>query len=291
MRRLTLEEMTRFRTLKDFFRKRPRGSDDIPPASELHRHAFGMQVADNFGGSSIHNLWAPVPAPGVFSLSQVWCESGPEVILDPGLQTVEAGWHVFPNKPGYTSSNQARLFTYWPSDGYRSTGAYNQDKPGFALASPQSQFNLGGAFRTTSTPGGTQIELIIQWFRDLVNGNWWLYVNYPPNAPVAVGYYQQSLFGAGLMASKAQRIRFGGEVASASGATATGQMGSGALAVAGYGQAAYQRSAVYYSLLGVPTAPTLAGGSIPGCYTLDLHNNTPDPIWATYFFFGGPSCP
>ena len=65
------------------------------------------------------------------------------------------------------------------------------------------------------------------------------------------------------MAANAQLIQFGGEVASVEGGTATGQMGSGALAAAGYLNAAYQRAAVYFSLLGIPTAPTLAGDGIP----------------------------
>jgi hypothetical protein len=93
------------------------------------------------------------------------------------------------------------------------------------------------------------------------------------------------------MASKAQGIQYGGEVASVPGGTATGMMGSGAFAAAGFGQAAYQRSAVYYSLLGIPTVPTLIRAEVAGCYTINLVNNHPDPTWGTHMFFGGPSCP
>jgi hypothetical protein len=291
MRRLTLEEMARYKTLRDFFSKElPRPETDVPPAAGafLHRYASTEQVVDNFGGSSVLNLWAPNPAPGRFSLSQIWCIGGPLIIGNPNLQTVEVGWQVNPNKYHHA---KPVLFVYWTGDGYTNTGSYNLEKNEFVVSPSPGTWSIGGAFPTTSTPGGGQVDVTVQFLREPVFGNWWLYVGYPPATPTAVGYYPRTLFGSGQLASNAQRIQFGGEVTTEDGTLTSGPMGSGEFAAAGYGKAAYQRQAMYYSLLGIPTAPTLTGNDTPGCYTLDVHNNTPDATWGTYFFFGGPKCP
>src|SRR5262249_35311749 len=69
MRRLTLVELTRFRTLNDFFAKGSKGDEfpkgrqrpggEIPGDSSTHYYARGVQFVDNFGGDSWLNVWSP----------------------------------------------------------------------------------------------------------------------------------------------------------------------------------------------------------------------------------------
>jgi hypothetical protein len=103
MLRVTLEDMTRFGTLEEFFSKGPDGAgrpagplaDDsgsaagrksrpnsglaqgldaeAAPAFALHKHAYTHQVVNNFGGSSYLNIWNPYIYDALgetFSLSQ-----------------------------------------------------------------------------------------------------------------------------------------------------------------------------------------------------------------------------
>ncbi len=288
MRRLTLEEMTRFNSLNDFFQKkgkpklnaRTKGhprltalADEVP-----HRYAHGFQVLQNNGGSSLLNLWSPTPTPGNFSLSQHWYAGGSGT----GLQTVEAGWQVYPNK--YNVS-KAVLFIYWTADGYQNTGNYNLDKPAFVQTNSSWIFGVGWADAGYSVSGGQQQEFCVHWQRDPSNGNWWLFLQGAGDL-TAVGYYPRSLYGSGQLATFATDIDYGGEV---TGLT-SGQMGSGAFAGEGWQRAAYQRKIAYFPITGpsawanlTPSAPT------PSCYTIDMHNNEPGD-WATYFYFGGPRC-
>jgi hypothetical protein len=57
---------------------------------------------------------------------------------------------------------------------------------------------------------------------------------------------------------------------------ASGQMGSGAPASAGFGKAAFQRNLFYYDARTTrPTPVTLSSFTPdPGCYTIDLHNSS-----------------
>ena len=69
MRRVTLEDLTRFPTLKDFFQKGPRGAGRPPRAIDpqtvpaTHRWAHAFQVVNAGGGHSFLNLWALASAP------------------------------------------------------------------------------------------------------------------------------------------------------------------------------------------------------------------------------------
>ena len=145
LRRVTLKEMTHFRTLEGFFRKTPwnkGGSleEIAPKASVSHKYAHAYKSVKNYGGNSWLNLWSPSVNTGlgqVFSLSQQWYVGG----SGKNTQTVEGGWQVYPAKYG---TSKAVTFIYWTADNYVRTGCYNLDCAGFVQTN--SKWPLGGAW-------------------------------------------------------------------------------------------------------------------------------------------------
>src|SRR5271157_5542451 len=159
MRRVTLEDMSRFETLRDFFQKGPRQSGRppqtiIPPGvPATHRWAHAFQNVNNGGGHSYLNLWDPaIGANQIFSLSQHWYVGG----SGGNLQTAECGWQVYPGMYGDTKPH---LFTYFTADDYSTTGCYNLTCSAFVQIG--SSFAPGMAVGPISVSGGAQyvIEL------------------------------------------------------------------------------------------------------------------------------------
>ncbi|MDP6653217.1 MAG: neprosin family prolyl endopeptidase [Gammaproteobacteria bacterium] len=307
MRRLTLETLTRFETLDDFFSKGPGDAlqraekrkeqssvqskqEEIVPGDDdaTHYWAHARQTVDNHGGDSRLNVWRPDADPGEFSLSQHWYVGG----TGANKQTVEGGWHVYDWK--YENSNP-NLFIFSTSAGYSVTDpvskCYNLDCAAFVQIN--NSWVLGGELGPVSTTGGTQYIFRMQW--QLHNGNWWLFLKGRGSAEPgvanyhAVGYYPEEWFNGGQLTQHATKIDYGGEVASHD--ENTGEMGGGKHAVEGWQQAAYQRTIYYIDLAqkGQWANLTKVNGT-PDCYTADLHNQT-GTTWATYLYFGGPECP
>jgi hypothetical protein len=282
MRRVTLEELTRFNDLHEFFQKGPDGAGRAHPAAiapevYVHKYAHAYQLVNNYGGNSWLNLWSPAINGGagqIFSLSQHWYVGG----SGSSLQTAEGGWQVYPGKYG---TGNAVLFIYWTADGYNATGCYNLDCAAFVQTN--NNWHLGAGFSSYSTPGGTQYEFQMQW--KLYAGNWWLYLqgtgSYDP-----VGYYPGSIYRGGQLTQFATEIDYGGETV---GSTSWPPMGSGAWASANWSWAAYQRLIFYtdlsyngqWSALN-PSEPS------PGCYSLNYTPSSQGGSWGSYFFFGGP---
>ncbi len=287
MRRVTLEEMTRFETLRQFFEKGPGGAGQIggeeekaAPGKPVHKYAHAYELVDNLGGSSLLNLWMPPISTGatqVFSLSQHWYAGGSPV------QTVEGGWQAFPQK--YNSVNSV-LFIYWTADGYKHTGCYNLDCPAFVQTN--SNWALGATFSNYSKPGGTQYEFELQW--QLSGGNWWLYLG-RSSAPEAVGYYPTALYGNGQLANFATEIDYGGEVV---GTTSWPAMGGGVPASRGFRHAAYQRQIFYADLAAathwsalIPTASSRSRGR-GSCYSILFTPASAGGSWDSYFLPAAP---
>jgi hypothetical protein len=282
MRRVTLDELTRFATLDEFFKKHPvpRTSPEEPepsaPAADSslnHRYAYTHQDVANIGAHNSIAVYAPpIDSNQIFSLAQHWYAGGSGT----GHQTLEVGWQVYPAKYGHA---QPVIFIYYTPDNY-ATGAYNLDAPGFVQTN--SAWTIGGALAPVSTKGGQQMEIEITVY--LFEGNWWLYLG-GVDASNAVGYYPTSLYNGGQMASNATEILFGGETVTS--AVSWPGMGSGEFASAGWQQACYQRNIYYFPTGGgaqwtslVKEEPSAAG------YTLDLQSAAAP--WGVYFWFGGP---
>jgi hypothetical protein len=282
MRRLTLEELSRFETLQQFFKKGPgqvptRGQVVPPAPGPAHRYAIGQENVVNIGGSSVLNLWNPrvdtaADGPQAMSLSQQWY-----VAYLPGgnPQTAEAGWNVNPIL--YGGSTATHLFIYWTADGYNATGCYNLTCVAFVQVVSGNYF--GGVFSTISVDGGTQWEFSLGYY--LFQGNWWLNVN-----GTWVGYYPGTLYQRGPLATAASVIQYGGETF---GPTIWPPMGSGMFAATWWQHAAYQRNIFY---LASPTSSFWAIlfpiVSSPSCYTDIIWNNSGVAPWNSFLFFGGP---
>lgn len=284
MRRITLEEMSRFKSLDHFF-QRGRWAKGHPRETRLngrdaagaHRYAHAYQDVNNNGGHTWLNVWDPNDS---FSLSQCWYaafNSANEV------QTTECGWQVYPDK--YQTSAPC-LFIYWTADGYQTTGNYNLDAPAFIQT--DNSWVLGGAFGNWSTPGGGQVGFGVQYQQDS-SGNWWLILGgfaAGDSGSVVIGYYPASLWSGTQMASFATVIDYGGEVAPSDG-SATGPMGSGAFASAGFGNAAFQTEIGYLpqGVFDIVQATLTPDETNPDYYTIQTFN---DPNDGPSFYFGGP---
>jgi Neprosin len=256
MRRITLEELTRFQTLDQFFQKYPHGTTRIltpNPAVKLndHKHAHSYQYTSkpNIGGSSDINLWNPTVvktgSPYTFSLSQQWYVNfigNPKNNLK---QTVEGGWQKWTPLPkGFSSSNSA-LFVYWTADNYVKSGCYNLSCMPAFMQTNKNWF-LGGGFPQNSVngysvDGGPQYYFTLQYFN--YQGNWWLNLN-----GEWVGLYPGSFFKGNPMATSAALIDYGGETDADNSTSMTvwPPMGSGKKANVWWTHAAFQRNIYYF---------------------------------------------
>jgi hypothetical protein len=278
MRRLSLDQMTKFPSLAAYLGKSPdsMASGGVSPLANAHRYAARRQNLTNYGGNSWINLWNPS---GEFTLSQQWFATGSGTTT----QTVEGGWVHYPGKFG----NNAALFIFFTPDGY-AHGCYNLECSGFVQTN--SNWHLGGAWSSYSTPGGTQYGFQQQW--KYYNGNWWLYLRGSGTLD-AVGYYPGSVFNNGQMSRNATETTFGGETFTSG--TNWPQMGSGQFP-GGFGVAAYQNSIFYLPRneaggTGVWSNLNVNIVTNPACYGLSYHGSTdPGGDWpgTTYFYYGGP---
>jgi Neprosin len=281
MRRITLPEISRFKTLQEFFQKGPtgagqapqkRGDAAAPPSINGHSYAHEYQYVNNYGGYSVFSLFRPYVTTSwneVFSLSQQWYVGG----SGSALQTAEIGIQNFPAK--YGSENSA-LFIYWTADDYNKTGCYNHDCAAFVQVN--NNWHLGGGFNNYSTVGGAQYEVALGFY--LYNGNWWMAAGND-----WVGYYPGSIYNGGQLSRFAQEIDFGGETV---GSTIWPPMGSGQYASAGWTRAAYHRSILYRNAGNSGFSPSLTvSQQWPSCQTASPAT-WGGATWQTYFFFGGP---
>ncbi|KAK1308835.1 hypothetical protein QJS10_CPA09g01301 [Acorus calamus] len=149
-------------------------------------------------------------------------KTGPETV-----NTVQAGWHVYPELYG---DSQSRFFVCWTADTYKSTGCVNLLCPGFIHVSKNIAL---GSILPVSTYDGPQKEIILSIFQDQSTKNWWLTMG--PN-DARIGYWPKGIFT--WLSEKAHGAIWGG-IARGPTNLPTPPMGSGHFANLGDGKAAY----------------------------------------------------
>ena len=290
MRRITLDQLTRFATLDDFLQKGPDGAgqvgepDEGPAPAGGKRYAHEYQTVNNLGGRSELSLWDLTVGPGdEFSLSQQWYVGG----TGDARQTVEGGWIKYPK---HFDKDHAVLFIFYTSKNYqKGFGCYNLECAAFVQT--DNTWKLGGAFPKYSVSGGEQHWFSMEWYL-VPNGagekNWWLLLKSDADVQWKwVGYYPEKIFDGGQMTKNAESIDYGGE-------TDPDQdiwppMGSGAWPDKGWTLAAYHSNIKYTDTSRNVKTPTLTPvQNSDNCYKVATPAVNNAAAWGTYFFFGGP---
>ncbi|CAJ1961184.1 unnamed protein product [Sphenostylis stenocarpa] len=284
IRRSTVHDVLRAKSLFDFGKKRRRFSlarSDAPDVvtGNGHEHAIAYtgSAEEVYGAKATINVWEPsIQVVNEFSLSQIWILSGSFDGSD--LNSIEAGWQVSPELYGDT---RPRLFTYWTSDSYQTTGCYNLLCAGFVQTN--SRIAIGAAISPISSCDANQYDITILIWKDPKIGNWWMSFG----DGTLVGYWPEELFT--HLAAHATMVEWGGEVVNtrANGQHTSTQMGSGHFAGDGFGKASYFRNLEIVdtdnSLSSVHNILTLAENT--NCY--DIKSSYSNE-WGTYFYYGGP---
>ncbi len=292
IKRIIIDDIKRFKTLKHYFNKFDSKNEDIITpnvygSSNGHEYAVVQKNILNFGAGSYLNLWKPHvdTTANEMTLSQIWVTSNsPTYPLD----SVEAGWQVYPNKYG---DNNTHFFIYFTTMGYGSDvdygRCYNLDCQGFIQTNHNIAIGIGELFNESSysQTNGQQLGFVVRLQKDSSTGHWWLIYGSTP-----VGYYPTSLFGSDGIKYFAEYIAFGGEMMNKnpSGNHSGTEMGSGSFASQGYGKAAYQTGVQYVNSSNVWThlsTPTQVVDN-SNCYSLDYTQGS--SLWGTYFYYGGP---
>ncbi|KAL7204610.1 hypothetical protein ACSBR2_017648 [Camellia fascicularis] len=256
-----------------------------PERSDLtaDQHAIAYVQGDMYYGTkATMNVWEPiVQQSNEFSLSQLWIMAGS---YPSDLNTVEAGWQVYPYLYG---DGNPRLFTYWTSDAYQTTGCYNLLCSGFVQTS--NNIALGSTISPISTYDGPQYEFDLLVWKDTTRSAWWLQFGNE-----VVGYWPTFLFS--YLADSASVIEWGGEVLNleSGGQHTTTQMGSGHFAEEGLGKASYISNIQIVdgsnNLIAPTGVSTLADQS--NCYDVQMGVNND---FGNYIYYGGPgrntNCP
>jgi Neprosin len=289
MRRVTLEETSRFATLKNYLEKGPDGSGQAPhlqtPGGDAveHKYSYTYQYVNNFGDTDTLSLWSPYVNTSlgeVFSLAQSWTTS-----YTPVTQTAEVGWQ---NYPAFYGGENSRLFIYWTADGYNKTGCYNLTCAGFVQYGGTG-WTFGAGWGSYSKIGGSQYEFTARYY--FSGGNWFLGLGTSPTNATWVGYFPASIYGSGPMATHSQLIEFGSESV---GSNPWPAEGSGDWASDGFDYAGYQRALYHWADPGYAATwdSLTADQPSPNCYTIaGPYNggwNPPSNDWGIYFYYGGP---
>ncbi len=315
IRRTTLSQLTWRGTFENFFRKAPapesaksdkktaraksakssvrkgtRRGKSVPPqifggGGEVHRHAVCQTTSQGqYTACSVWmNLWNVNPAPGVFSLAQLWLRGS----ISGKIQTIESGWQVYPAQ-WHTSA--PALFVYYNPAGYDpQISGYFQNPRGEGFVRYSSNWPLGSALPGPfSTRSGPQYAIQMGWALD-GSGNWWLYLDDDFSGLEPVGYFPAGLY-QGDLATGAADVQFGGEVAAQPPSQSTGPMGSGIRPFGdpstNYGQAAFL-ARVSLQEKGGAVAPADLFEVNTGDSDSYLAARGSSEQWGTFLFFGG----
>ncbi|XP_030968362.1 uncharacterized protein LOC115988877 [Quercus lobata] len=265
------------RDLYHFKQRRARLNHSLDSASDgddlsAHEYATAYLGGNFHGAHATINVWQPtVSNNGEMSIGQIWVVAGP----DDKVNTMEAGWRV-------DYDQKSKLFVYWTSDGYQSTGCHNLECPGFVQTN--KQVALGSPIGGVSSYNSKQTNIGITIYKN--NGNWWLKVNDQP-----VGYWPSSLFT--YLANSATELTWGGEIYNnkIGGVHTKTQMGSGHFPSEGYGKASYFRNIQSVDSNGifrdVEAGELATDVTKPSCYNINVQSDNSGGS-GTNFYFGGP---
>jgi hypothetical protein len=289
--RLSIETLSRFRSLDDFLNKSPNETLPIRPphstgearpelgATDEHQYATVTRFVDNRGSESVLNLWRPfTERDDEFSLSQIWVSRG----AGDDQETVEAGWQQFRQKYGDWNS---RLFIFFTPDNYRKKdpgGCYNLECKKFVQTN--NTVLIGGAFDKYSQFDGEQRVIKLLWFKDGQEGHWWLrYFD------TWAGYYPRELFDRNGLQDIGGRVTYGGEIINdePDGRHTRTDMGSGHWPPEQFRHAAYQHGLRYVDTSNFYQGATSLTPIVtdPLCY--DLAQGSSRGTWEEYIYFGG----
>ncbi|XP_076894650.1 protein neprosin-like [Bidens hawaiensis] len=276
IRRTTKEDILRASSLKSYGKKKssfvtqPSIIDAKLDQQGHHEYAYAYASGEFYGTKATLNLWNPkVQESNEFSLAQIW-------IIGGSTDTIEAGWQVYPGMYGDTNT---RLFIYWTSDWYKTTGCYNLCS-GFVQTN--NKIAIGGSISPTSQIDGSQAAITILIWKDGKNGDWWMQLN-----GEQVGYWPSSLYS--QLSKSASMLEWGGEVVNLglNGQHTTTQMGSGQFPQQGFRKASYIRSIQTVDGTNTLRTPNLNSAHQEGCYDISTRFSN-DSYWGAHFYFGGP---
>lgn len=282
--RTTLETLSRFPTLADFYRKAPGGAVKaaqnadpkfVDPAVSTHKYSFTYQYVNNWGGNSNLNVWDPyvnTSESETFSLSQEWYVGG----SGSATQTEEVGWVVY---PGMFGDENPHFFIFSTPNDY-SSGCWDNTCGDFVQVADSGL--LGASLSPVSTAGdGTQYEISAEYY--FYEGNWWL-----AEQGTWIGYYPGSMYSGGQNTKYAQIIEFGTEGV---GTTIWPPEGSGYWSYDGWSYAAYQRNLWYINDSSTYASywdSLTADDPSPACYSISGPYSSSSSGWTVYFYEGGP---
>nr|CAD1840134.1 unnamed protein product [Ananas comosus var. bracteatus] len=196
-----------------------------------------------------------------FSLTQIWLVAGS---YDNGdLNSIEVGWQSYPQ---FYGDNRPRLFIFWTSDAYKSTGCYNLLCDGFVPTNDDAK--IGEAITPTSSYDGAQYSVTII-VRKGDDGNWWLDIWREGDELITAGYWPATLFTTlSSYAIHPMLLEWTWEekcsiVKPTSGSTQRAQMGSGHFSNEGYARASYISN---IQIRSEPDGPYLNPGPIPSVF-------------------------
>uniref|UniRef100_A0A7N0U5J5 Neprosin PEP catalytic domain-containing protein n=1 Tax=Kalanchoe fedtschenkoi TaxID=63787 RepID=A0A7N0U5J5_KALFE len=123
-----------------------------------------------YGGAAHISIWKPyIERANEFSLAQMWVASG----LVDTEETIECGWHVYPDYYKDKNKLEPKLFVYWAYilnkevktyvsqvDSYKKTGGYNLKCPGFNQIS--RKILPGASILTPSQVNGAKSAIDVQ---------------------------------------------------------------------------------------------------------------------------------
>ena len=220
------------------------------------------------------SVWRPSVFSGQeFSNGQMWVIGG----SGPTLESVEAGWIIYPQRYG---DDYPRFFIFFTNDAY-ATGCYDLD---CGFIQTNGSLPIGGRIDYYSTVGGPQRYIKPLWFKDGTTGSWWLQWG-----SSWIGYYPRSLFDTSGLANEAGILSYGGEVVDSKPwpyyFTTQTDMGSGRYAAEGWTSAAWIAHMRY-----IDTSNYVHAGDIDDfavtrsdCWSIKIYSLVDD-----YFYYGGP---